>query len=335
MKTDCEPIVSRMSNQLKPSTTRMAAYYTLPAAMIEFSNAVELICEYLWGLNGIESVETILDGEIGSEKPKGLIVVFDPQETRPENWLSSWTDTWETDTGATNTVQSIHKPILDCVKTITPEDWESSWKQFWHQTAVTESLWICPSWETPHDVAPGTCVITLDPGNAFGTGAHETTRLMLQSMESLTSEPRNSDFHWSDKQVLDVGTGSGILAIYAALRGCRSVRAIDNDPVAVRVCRENAALNQLESAITVDTVPLYDLCLTRYDLIVANILAEVILELLPEMLLRLEPGGTVLFSGLIEKTYPAVEQAMTKAGLEEINKKQLGDWFLLHGKSPY
>ncbi|MBY0450201.1 MAG: 50S ribosomal protein L11 methyltransferase [Cyanobacteria bacterium] len=322
--------MSRMSNQVTPSASRMAAYYTLPTSVIESSNAVDFICEYLWGLEGIESVETILDGEIGSEKPQGLIVIFDPEKTQPEDWLTPWPDAW-----SAHSELSKNKPLLGCVKTIMPEDWESSWKQFWHQTAVSETLWICPSWETPADISPGACVITLDPGNAFGTGAHETTRLMLQSMENLSSELTASGFNWSDKQVLDVGTGSGILAIYAALRGCRSVRAIDNDSVAVRVCRENAALNHVDSYITVDDLPLYDLCLTRYDLIVANILAEVILELLPEMLLRLEPGGTVLFSGLIEKTYPAVEQAMTKAGLEQIHKKQLGDWFLLHGKSPY
>ena len=207
---------------------------------------------------------------------------------------------------------------------IEEKDWAESWKQYWHPTPITDTLTIRPSWEDYTPKRPDERVITLDPGCAFGTGAHETTRLMLLLLDDVAKE---KDF--SQLAVLDVGTGSGILAIDAAMRGSLDVRGIDVDPLAVTASQENAALNNVADRITFSDTPIEDLCQTQVDLMLANIIAPVILKLLPEMLLRLAPGGTLLASGLIDTTVGQVEEALKAEGFSDIHRKQQGDWFAL------
>lgn len=211
-------------------------------------------------------------------------------------------------------------------RSIVEADWAEQWKQYWHPTRITPHLTICPTWEDYTASAPDERVIRLDPECAFGTGTHETTRLMLQAMEMLAD---TVDF--SAVNVLDVGTGSGILAIDAAMRGCRDVRGIDNDAAAVDVARKNARLNGVEAVTDFTDTPLADLCHTRYDIVLVNIIAPVILELWPDILLRLNPGGHLLASGLIEKSVGSIESAMREAGFVEIRRFREGDWFALHG----
>ena len=131
--------------------------------------------------------------------------------------------------------------------------------------------------------------------------------------------------------MLDVGTGSGILAVYAAKRGCQDIRGVDNDPLAVQTAIKNAALNAVESVCNFTDTPLAELCQTRYDIILANIIAPVILDLFPDMLLRLNPGGRFYASGLIESSVGRVEAAMKEAGFTDIQQKRQGDWFALSG----
>lgn len=212
------------------------------------------------------------------------------------------------------------------VVTITEEDWFESWKAHWHLAPVTDNLVICPTWEKSlyAPLKPEERVMFLDPGAAFGTGTHETTRLMLAGLEKLAKEK-----NFSQLSVLDVGTGSGILAIYAAMLGSRSVMGVDNDPAAIPHVRENADLNNVQ--ITATDTPLGELCMTRYDLVLANIIAPIILELLPEMTARLEKGGTLLTSGLIETSVGTVEEALREAGFGEFERTRMGDWFSLRG----
>ena len=128
---------------------------------------------------------------------------------------------------------------------IRDEDWAENWKEFYHPFAVGERLIISPSWEDPDpELAQGRDVIRLDPGSAFGTGYHESTRLCLQLLESVTSEPE-----WGQKPLLDYGTGSGILGIGALHLGCPKVVASDRDPVAVAVARVNFAENGFMSSL--------------------------------------------------------------------------------------
>jgi len=209
------------------------------------------------------------------------------------------------------------------------KDWAESWKQYWHPTAITERLTICPTWETYMPKSPDEVVILLDPECAFGTGTHETTQLMLKVLERMADE---RDF--SQLNLLDVGTGSGILAIYAAKRGCKDLRGVDNDPMAVQTAIKNAKINGVDNFIDFTDCPLDELCQTRYDVILANIIAPVILELFPEMMLRMNPGGTFVASGLIEKSVGQVEEALKDAGFTDLQRYPQGDWFALSATAP-
>lgn len=208
--------------------------------------------------------------------------------------------------------------------TLKPEDWSEQWKAHWKPTHIHPALTICPSWEVYRPQRSDEQIIALDPGSAFGTGSHETTALMLKALHQISLQ---QDF--AQCAVLDVGTGSGILAIYAAMLGSRSIRGIDNDSSVIQVALENARLNGVDSVIEFSDTPLEELCHTRYEVIVTNIIAPVILELLPGMLLRLAPQGWLLLSGLIEKSVGAVEEKLHEAELIHIEKQQQGDWFSL------
>jgi len=152
---------------------------------------------------------------------------------------------------------------------------------------------------------------------------------MLKVLEKMADE---RDF--SQVNLLDVGTGSGILAIYAAKRGCKDIRGVDNDPMAVQTAKKNAEINHVAHVIDFTDSPLNELCQTRYDIILANIIAPVILELFPEMMLRMSPGGTFVASGLIEKSVGQVEEALKNVGFTDLQHYQQGAWLALSGIAP-
>jgi ribosomal protein L11 methyltransferase len=221
--------------------------------------------------------------------------------------------------------------VCDIIETrwVEEKDWAESWKQFWHPTHITETLTICPTWEDYQPKSTQETVIRLDPECAFGTGTHETTQLMLMLLEQLANEQDLSQCN-----VLDVGTGSGILAVYAAMRGCKDVRGVDNDTLAVHTAIKNAALNNVADAADFTDTPLADLCRTPYDVVLANIIAPVILSLWPDILLRINPGGRFYASGLIETSVGKVETVMQEAGFTQIQRHQKGDWYALSGIAP-
>lgn len=194
---------------------------------------------------------------------------------------------------------------------IQDEDWANAWKAFWDVTPVTPQLTIQPSWIPYSPKSPEEKVIILDPGAAFGTGAHDTTRLMLQGIDTLAT--RHGDL--SQQLVLDVGTGSGILAIACAKLGCRQVVGIDVDPVSVEVAQENAERNQVADKTTFSDTPLDALCRTPQDIILMNITANVILPLLPEAVGRLALGGSLLLSGFVGHQVDLVREAVESYGL--------------------
>ncbi len=276
--------------------------------------------ELLWTLNGVQSVGEIYD----TTRPD--------DETRPSDLTH--VNLFTTDPLGEDYVKvlMVENPKLMKVCDITETrwveetDWAESWKQHWHPTPVTDRLTVCPTWEDYTQKSPDETVILLDPECAFGTGTHETTQLMLKTLETLADE---QDF--SQLNLMDVGTGSGILAIYAAKRGCRDLRGIDNDSLAVQTAIQNAKINGVESYIEFTDGPLGELCQTPYDIMLANIIAPVILELFPEMLLRLKPGGMLIASGLIETSVGKVEAAMQAAGFSDFKRRQQGDWFALSG----
>jgi len=194
------------------------------------------------------------------------------------------------------------------------EDWADGWKKYYSTLHLTDRLVINPSW-IPYQPIPGEIVIALDPGSAFGTGTHETTALCAEMLDEIL-EPGDS--------VLDLGTGSGILAIIAGKLGAGQVEAIDIDQLAVDVARANCQINQ----ITVDCHQgeLKDARQSHYDLIVANIIADVIAALAADIPAKLADDGLFLASGIISDKFPLVEKATAAAGLELLVKREKRDW---------
>jgi ribosomal protein L11 methyltransferase len=279
--------------------------------------------ELLWTIPGVETVAEIYrpDPSRDTVEPSDLdyISVF-THDPLGEDYIK---------------VMFVENPrlmkVCDIIKSqwIEEKDWSENWKQYWHPTHITERLTICPTWETYIPQSSDETVIRLDPECAFGTGTHETTQLMLKTLEGLANE-----IDFSNINLLDVGTGSGILAIYAAMRGCRDIRGVDNDPTAVQTAVKNAELNGVASVCDFTDTPLGELCLTAYDVVLANIIAPVILELWPDILQRLNPGGRLIASGLIEKSVGKIEEAMQAAGFTEIRQYRQGDWFAISGIKP-
>ena len=208
-------------------------------------------------------------------------------------------------------------------RVVNEEDWANAWKDYFHVTHIGQRLVIRPSWReyTPKD---SEVVLELDPGMAFGTGLHPTTRLCLEQIEKWTRP---------GMRVLDVGTGSGILALAAAKLGAESIYCIDNSSVAVESATANAAVNGLSDRITVMLGTLDEAEAARtagqYDMVLANILAHVIGSMAPLLAHVLTPGGILIASGIIEKRWPEAEQPLLAAGLELIEQPMIDDWVAL------
>jgi ribosomal protein L11 methyltransferase len=198
------------------------------------------------------------------------------------------------------------------------EDWSESWKANYHPLPVTSRLWICPSWLAPPD--PSAVNIILDPGLAFGTGDHPTTFLCL---EWLTQQ------QLAGRTVLDYGCGSGILAIAALKLGAAHAWAVDIDPQAVGIARENAVRNKVADRLTVGTPEVLPSALTT-DIVVANILARPLVELVPVLTARVAPGGQLALSGLLEDQRAMVEPAY--ATRFDLTARIRNGWVLLTGR---
>jgi ribosomal protein L11 methyltransferase len=229
-------------------------------------------------------------------------------------------------------IYPLPKPVF---REMAEEEWAEAWKQQYHRLSVGKRTVIVPAWE---DYAAGTdeVVIRLEPGMAFGTGLHPTTRLCLEAMERHLS---------AGITVLDVGTGSGVLAIAAAKQGAQSVLALDADSAAVNVAQENVEQNGVAANVTVrhgslpggDVVPRhFDMDGTlelldtgQYDLVVVNILAPVIIGLAPALAERLAPAGRLIVAGLIDSQETDVESALRAQGLHVVGRNQEKDWVAL------
>ena len=215
---------------------------------------------------------------------------------------------------------------METDQTLAEEDWANAWKRFYHPTHLGERLVVCPSWEQ-YAPAPQELVMTLDPGMAFGSGTHHTTRLCCELLEHLPVE---------GARVLDMGTGSGILSIAALMLGAEEAVGVDIDRVAVRTAAENAAENGFGAdrftAVTADLVhqPLGEE-LTRggFDIVLANIVADVIIELAPAIARHLKPGGHLVASGIILPRREEVIAALEAEGLTVAGDREQEGWCAL------
>ena len=199
------------------------------------------------------------------------------------------------------------------------QDWAECWKQYYKPFRAGEHLVIKPSWEA-WDEQPGDLVIELDPGMAFGTGTHETTAMCVAMIEK----------HYHGGEVLDVGTGSGILAIAAARLGAREVLGVDIDPMAVRVAQENVEKNGLADRVTIcegDLVKGLDN--VQCEFAVANILAEVIMLLAAPLKSHLTENATSVCSGILREREDEVTKVLTANGYQLFDRMEKGDWVAL------
>lgn len=209
-------------------------------------------------------------------------------------------------------------PGMISTELLVESDWAHSWKGFYHTQRVGEHLVIKPTWES-YIPQPGDVVLELDPGMAFGTGDHETTRLCLEQLEKLMRP---------GSVVYDIGTGSGILALAAAKLGAAKVIACDLDPVAVSVARGNIAHMGLDERISVQDGSI-DSIKGQADLIIANIIADVILEILPIVVDRLAKGGYFIAGGIIRERRDEIADALKTCDLTLAVEAKEGDWVSL------
>ena len=190
----------------------------------------------------------------------------------------------------------------DCLiswQLVQDEDWADNWKQYFHTDKVGKRIVIKPTWED-YLAQPDDIVVELDPGAAFGTGTHPTTAMCIRSLEKLVKR---------DMRVFDVGTGSGVLAIVAAKLGARDVTAMDYDKMAVQVAAENIKQNQVDDVVKTGVSDILKSFIGKADLIVANIIADIIIELFDELDEYLAPGGKLLVSGIITERLNDVTEA--------------------------
>ncbi len=205
---------------------------------------------------------------------------------------------------------------LEC-ESMREEDWSESWKQYYKPIKLGR-VTIVPAWEE-YEAAPGEVIIKMDPGMAFGTGTHETTRLVMRIMQD---EIRGGE------RVLDVGTGSGILSICASKLGAESCNAYDIDPVAVKVAAENALLGGCTN-ITVGVSDLLrgvDMSCGKYDFCVANIVSDIIIRMMPDIGGCLKDGAPLILSGIIEPRADEVRESVLKNGFKIIREEKENDW---------
>lgn len=206
------------------------------------------------------------------------------------------------------------------VELVDEQDWADAWKDYFHVTHITERIVIKPAWRD-HDPLPGELVIHLDPGMAFGTGTHPTTAMCIRMIEQ---------FLVPGTEFLDVGTGSGILMIAAEKLGAARMTGIDTDPVAIQVSRENLDKNQVNSqAYELFCAPLDQTPKKSYGMIAANIIAQVIVNILPDIHQRLAPGGKAILSGIVQEQRSQILSALEKSSLKLIHEINDNEWITL------
>lgn len=206
---------------------------------------------------------------------------------------------------------------------VNEEDWSNAWKKYYHPVRVGKHLVVCPSWED-YARQPDDVVLILNPGMAFGTGTHDTTRLCMELLEKYLTPQDN---------VLDVGCGSGILAITAALLGAKSIIGCDIDEVAVKVAGENAALNHVEDRISFHKGDLTSQVEGSFQIICANIVADVIIRLSEDAGRYLAQGGIFIVSGIIDSREQDVLHALDRNGFAVIERRTSGGWVALACKA--
>ncbi len=290
------------------------------------SEMVDAVAEYLIGLSGggVGIDNLVLDTfslDTLEESPVKTVTAYFPADESIGDRLRE-IEAYLTENGPSFAGFVYREPT---VSTITEQDWSTSWKEHFKPLRIGRRLVVKPTWE---DFSPEAedLVLELDPGMAFGTGTHPTTMLCLSVLERLLSGEGGACL--KSRDVLDVGTGSGILGIAAAKLGAPGVTAIDIDSEAVRVARENCALNGVSSLVTVSDTPLERIP-GVFDIVIANILAEDLVRMAPTLMARLRPGGILVLSGILIEKEELVRDGFSNRKLNLTEVARENEWSCL------
>lgn len=304
--------------------------WTVPA---EAAEAVAALAQEWPGVGGV-----VVEGAVPPDPPHpewgewfddGLLRVPVQQVRVYVPQTESWEDVQERAWAVLERVSAAALPTTDAdvaVTAVDEQDWADAWKKEYRPLPVGRGLVIIPLWE--REAAgrwPDRTPVYLEPGMAFGTGTHGTTTLCLEVLEEAVR---------LGSEVLDVGCGTAILGIAAAKLGASRVLALDIDPVAVDVARDNVRQNDVADRVEVRQGDLLSGLepSDAFDVIVANILRDIVIRLIPQAAPRLRSGGRVILSGFVSGQAPQVEAAMTAAGLVVVERRMLDDWVALVGE---
>ncbi|MFT5358083.1 MAG: ribosomal protein L11 methyltransferase [Polyangiales bacterium] len=261
---------------------------------------VETISDRLWilGASGIEERDaTTL--EKSARETTLLIASFDHEENA------------EAAIGELSALPEVGDAVS--LEFVVGDEWRDGWREYFKPTLVSPRILVRPSWE---EASPpeGACVLVIDPGNAFGSGLHETTRLVLREVDARVQ---------GGEPILDVGCGSGILSIAALLLGAKSAHGTDIDPIALDTTLENAELNGVASQMSVGGADLDDVK-GSYPLVLANIQAHVLIPMAPKLISKVRDGGTLILSGVLADQVEDVTPAFGAMRLECVRED--GEW---------
>lgn len=261
----------------------------------------------------IAKIDLIDEDLLKKDRTKGIVHIYISPENNPQEAVSFL----ESRLSAEGIAYSVE--LADCKK----EDWQNNWRQYFKPMAIGEKLLIRPVWIDDYD-AQDRKVLNIEPGLAFGTGNHETTKLCLESLENyVTGETR----------MLDVGCGSGILSVAGMLLGAKSVTGVDIDKLAVKVARENGALNGFgEPAFHMIHGNLADEVEGAFNLVTANIVADAIISLTPAVRQFLSPGAVYIVSGIIDPRADAVAACLEENGFRLIRRRNDNGWVCMESR---
>jgi ribosomal protein L11 methyltransferase len=203
------------------------------------------------------------------------------------------------------------------VSEVHEEEWATAWKKYYHPVKISKRFTVVPTWEEYAPVNSDELIIELDPGMAFGTGTHPTTVMSIQALERTVKK---------GDSVIDVGTGSGVLSIAAAMLGAEKVKALDLDEVAVQSAKLNLELNKVHTFVNVSQNNLLEGISDEVDVVVANILAEVILRFTDDVAKTVKPGGYFIAAGIIQQKKDQVKESIETAGFDIEETLRMEDW---------
>lgn len=295
------------------------------------------------GFEGIEVTDTV---QLSEQEKKAMFIDFLPDldESDKTAVVTCYT---EEDVNPEDAINKIREELESYRAFLDPDavsfetgvtedtDWINNWKQFFKSFSVDDDIFIKPTWEPMKEEFKDKLVIEIDPGTAFGTGSHETTRLAIANMKKYLKP---------GDRLLDIGTGSGILSVIGMKLGAGKAIGTDIDPIAVRVAVENATVNGLsvfdgsvnevpDGSVAFYTGNMLDdeafcepFSSEKYPIVVANILADVIIPLAPVVRRFLLPGGVFVCSGIINLMEEKTKKALTDLGYEILNEERMNDW---------